>query len=62
MEWTASRWKLIYNNTKGRRNEYAKDVCAGYCGEFLDRINMIDRIKKGQANEEENGVPDENLD
>ena len=31
-------------------------------GRFLDRINMIDRIKKGQANEEENGVPDENLD
>jgi hypothetical protein len=29
---------------------------------FLDRINKIDRIKKGQANEEENGVPDENLD
>ena len=28
----------------------------------LDRIDKIDRIKKGQANEEENGVPDENLD
>jgi hypothetical protein len=28
----------------------------------LDRIDKIDRIKKGQADEEENGVPDENLD
>ena len=28
----------------------------------LDRIDTIDRIKKGQADEEENGAPNENLD
>ena len=28
----------------------------------LDRIDKIDRIKKGQADEEENGAPNENLD
>ena len=57
---TANLLSKAANNTK-----YADDISrrdAETPRGVFDRINKIDRIKKGQANEEENGVPDENLD